>query len=52
MGMGLIGIFIVHPRNPSPDYRVDRDFSLMIGEWSVKPGTARPNVVEPSDFNA
>ena len=30
MGMGLIGMFIVHPRSPSPDHRVDRDFSLMI----------------------
>ena len=39
MGMGLIGMFVVHPRNPSPDYRVDRDFSLMISEWSVKAGT-------------
>jgi FtsP/CotA-like multicopper oxidase with cupredoxin domain len=51
MGMGLIGMFVVHPRNPSAEYRVDRDFSLMISEWSVKAGTARPNVLEPSDFN-
>ena len=27
MGMGMIGMFIVHPRNPSPEYAVDRDFS-------------------------
>jgi len=51
MGMGLIGMFVVHPRNPSPDYRVDRDFSLMISEWSVKAGTARPNTLEMMDFN-
>ena len=51
MGMGLIGMFVVHPRTPSPEYRVDRDFSLMISEWSVKPGTARPNTVEMTDFN-
>ena len=51
MGMGMIGMFIVHPRNPSPDYRVDRDFSLMISEWSVKAGTARPNTLEMTDFN-
>jgi FtsP/CotA-like multicopper oxidase with cupredoxin domain len=51
MGMGLIGMFIVHPRHPSPDHRVDRDFSLMISEWSVKAGTARPNTVQMSDFN-
>ena len=51
MGMGLIGMFVVHPRNPSADYRVDRDFSLMISEWSVKAGTSRPNTLEMTDFN-
>ena len=51
MGMGLIGMLVVHPRNPSPDYRVDRDFSLLISEWEVKAGTARPNTLQMSDFN-
>jgi len=51
MGMGLIGNFVVHPRNPSPDYRVDRDFSLMISQWVVEAGTARPNTVKDSGFN-
>jgi manganese oxidase len=51
MGMGLIGNFVVHPRNPTPDYRVDRDFSLMISEWVIEAGTARPNTVKDSGFN-
>jgi manganese oxidase len=51
MGMGLIGNFIIHPRNPSADYHVDRDFSLMISEWVIEPGTARPNTVKDSGFN-
>jgi hypothetical protein len=51
MGMGLIGMLIFHPRNPTPDQRVDRDFSLMISEWQVKPGTSRPNTLEMTDFN-
>jgi len=51
MGMGLIGMFVIHPRNPTPEYRVDRDFSLMISEWEVKAGTARPNTLEMNDFN-
>jgi FtsP/CotA-like multicopper oxidase with cupredoxin domain len=51
MGMGMIGMFIIHPRNPSPDYRVHRDFSLMVSEWAVKAGTARPNTLEMTDFN-
>lgn len=51
MGMGLIGMFIVHPRNPSPEYAVDRDFSLMISEWAIEAGTARPNTLVMNDFN-
>jgi len=51
MGMGLIGMLIFHPRTPAPDRRVDRDFSLMISEWAVKPGTSRPNTLEMTEFN-
>ena len=51
MGMGLIGMFIIHPRNPPPEYHVDRDFSLMISEWAIEAGTSRPNTLEMTDFN-
>jgi manganese oxidase len=51
MGMGLIGMFVVHPRHPAPEYRVDRDFALMLSEWSITAGTARPNTLEMTDFN-
>jgi hypothetical protein len=51
MGMGLIGMLVIHPRNPPPEYHVDRDFSLMISEWAIEPGTFRPNTVEMTDFN-
>ena len=51
MGMGLIGMFIIHPRHPAPEYRVDRDFAIMLSEWAIKAGTARPNTLEMSDFN-
>jgi FtsP/CotA-like multicopper oxidase with cupredoxin domain len=27
--MGLIGPIVIHPRRPSRDYEVDRDFVLM-----------------------
>jgi manganese oxidase len=47
----MIGMFIIHPRNPRPEYHVDRDFSLMISEWSIPAGTARPNTLEMTDFN-
>lgn len=50
-GMGLIGMLIIHPRNPGPDDRVDRDFALMLSEWRIDPGTSRPDTNEMSDFN-
>jgi hypothetical protein len=51
MGMGMIGLFVVHPRNPSPQYRADRDFALLLSEWTVEAGTARPNTLKMNDFN-
>ncbi|WP_143301939.1 multicopper oxidase domain-containing protein [Candidatus Entotheonella palauensis] len=50
-GMGLIGMFIVHPRDPKPEYHVDRDFVIMLSEWAIEAGTSRPNTLEMSDFN-
>ncbi len=50
-GMGLIGMLVIHPRTPAPQYRVDRDFAIMLSEWAIAPGTSRPNTLEMSDFN-
>ena len=50
MGLGTIGMFVVHPRAPlGPP--VDRDFSLMLSEWAIKPGTRRPDPTVMTDFN-
>jgi len=50
MGLGTIGMFVVHPRAPlGPP--VDRDFSLMLSEWAIKPGTRRPDPTVMNDFN-
>jgi manganese oxidase len=51
MGMGMIGMFIVHPRSPAPEYHVDRDFVLLLSEWTIDAGTARPNTIKMNDFN-
>ncbi len=51
MGMGMMGMIVVHPRKPSPGYRVDRDFAIMLSEWKVVPGTSRPDPNEMTDFN-
>ena len=50
-GMGLIGMFVVHPRQPKPEYHVDRDFVIMLSEWAIEAGASRPNTLEMSDFN-
>ncbi len=51
MAMGLMGMIVVHPRRPSRDYRVDRDFVIMLGEWKILPGARRPDPNEMTDFN-
>jgi manganese oxidase len=51
MGMGMIGMFVVHPRNPATEYHVDRDFALLLSEWTIEAGTTRPNTLKMNDFN-
>lgn len=49
-GMGMIGMFIVHPRepeNPPPQ----RDFAILLHEMFVPGGEARPFTLESADFN-
>jgi hypothetical protein len=50
MAVGLMGMFIVHPREPE-DPPVDRDFVIMAHEWAVHPGTYRPDPSVMLDFN-
>jgi FtsP/CotA-like multicopper oxidase with cupredoxin domain len=49
-GMGLFGMFVIHPRSPKRP-RPDRDFSLMLHEMDIKPGAYRPDPSVPSGFN-
>jgi len=50
MGMGLMGMIVVHPRKPVGP-RPDRDFVFMLSEWKIVPGTKRPDPNEMTDFN-
>ncbi|MBL8841696.1 MAG: copper oxidase [Planctomycetes bacterium] len=50
MAMGLMGMFVVHPRRPSEPLP-DRDFVYMLSEWKLEPGTRRPDPNEMTDFN-
>lgn len=51
MALGMMGMMVTHPRNPSAGYRVDRDFAIMLSEWKIVPGTSRPDPNEMTDFN-
>jgi len=50
MAMGMMGMFVVHPRDPK-FRRVDRDFAFIMSAYLVDPGTSLPKVAEMTDFN-
>jgi manganese oxidase len=50
MGMGMVGMFVIHPRSAPAD-RPDRDFALLLHEWAIEVGAERPDPNEMTDFN-
>lgn len=48
-GLGLMGMFVVHERNPAR--RPDRDFVLLSAEWLVRIGSTRPDPNEMVEYN-
>src|SRR6202521_523002 len=50
MAMGMMGMFVVHPRDPQ-FRRVDRDFVFIMSTYQIEPGTYLPKVAEMTDFN-
>jgi FtsP/CotA-like multicopper oxidase with cupredoxin domain len=50
MALGMMGMFVVHPRNPT-EPPADRDFVYLLSEWAMKPGVERPDPNEMTDFN-
>jgi hypothetical protein len=50
MAMGMMGMVVVHPRDPSL-HRVDRDFVFIMSAYDVTPGASLPNVAEMTEFN-
>jgi FtsP/CotA-like multicopper oxidase with cupredoxin domain len=50
MAMGMMGLFIIHPKDPS-FRRVDRDFAFLLSSFLVEPGTYSPDTAEMTDFN-
>jgi FtsP/CotA-like multicopper oxidase with cupredoxin domain len=47
--LGLIGLFIVHPKTPH-EPRVDRDFGIILQGWAILPNNTVPNTLA-MEFN-
>ncbi|MCE9595714.1 MAG: copper oxidase [Planctomycetes bacterium] len=50
MAMGMMGMFIIHPRQPEAP-PPDRDYVYLLSEWKLDPGARRPDPNEMMDFN-
>ena len=50
MAMGMMGLFIVHPRDPA-ERRVDRDYAFLLNAFDIEPGSYVPKVNTMLDFN-
>ena len=50
MAMGMMGLWITHPRDPS-EMPVDRDFAFLLGSFDIDPGSFTPRVNTMLDFN-
>lgn len=50
MAMGMMGLFISHPKDPS-ERRVDRDYAFLLMSWDIEPGTMVPKTSTMTDFN-
>ncbi|WP_299790284.1 copper oxidase [Ramlibacter sp.] len=50
MAMGMMGMFIVHPKDPR-QYKVDRDFVFLLNAYDIDPGSFTPKVNTMLDFN-
>jgi len=50
MAMGMMGFFVVHPRDPA-FRRVDRDFVFLLNAFDIEPGSCVPRFAEMTEFN-
>jgi len=48
--LGMMGFFIIHPKE-AEDPPIHRDFAIMLHNWAIHPGTARPDPAVMLDFN-
>ena len=50
MAMGMMGFFVVHPRDPKVR-RVDRDFVFLLNAFDIEPGSYVPKINTMLEFN-
>jgi FtsP/CotA-like multicopper oxidase with cupredoxin domain len=50
MAFGMMGMFIIHPRGGGPP-AVDRDYTFMLHNWALHPGTYRPDSSIMTEFD-
>jgi FtsP/CotA-like multicopper oxidase with cupredoxin domain len=50
MQLGMIGMFIIHPKEPEAN-PPDRDYAILLSEWKIEVGARRPDPNEMTDFN-
>ncbi|MCX7673204.1 MAG: copper oxidase [Thiobacillaceae bacterium] len=50
MAMGMMGLFIVHPKNPR-FMPVDRDYAFLLNAFDIEPGSYTPKVATMLEFN-
>jgi manganese oxidase len=50
MAMGMMGLFIIHPRDPA-FMPVDRDFAFLLNAYDIDPGAYVPRVMMMTDMN-
>ena len=50
MAMGMMGFFVVHPRDPK-FMPVDRDFVFLLATYDIEPGSYVPRIMEMTNFS-
>jgi FtsP/CotA-like multicopper oxidase with cupredoxin domain len=51
IALGMMGFFIIHPKELTAEEQVDRDFAIMLHEWAIPIGASTPNPIVMNDFN-
>jgi FtsP/CotA-like multicopper oxidase with cupredoxin domain len=50
MAMGMMGSFVIHPKDPEA-HKVDRDFCFLMAGYDIDPGTMTTRINTMLDFN-